>query len=60
MNYLTRSFSYGLFPLVKLLLGFSWSEKGGLFVNVALFMGPQHSEQNQAMANNERLLCGKL
>ena len=34
MNYLTRSFSYGLCPLVKLLLGFSWIEKGGLFLNV--------------------------
>ena len=34
---------YGLCPLVKLLLGFSWIEKGGLFLNVALFMGPQYS-----------------
>ena len=49
MNYLTRSFSYGLCPLVKLLLGFSWIEKGGLFLNVALFMEPQYSEQNQSM-----------
>ena len=31
MNYLTRSSFYGLCPLVKLLLGFSWIEKGGLF-----------------------------
>ena len=54
INYVTRSFSYGLCPLVKLLLGFSWIEKGGLFVNVALFMGPQYSEQNQSMANNEK------
>ena len=54
MNYLTRSFSYGLCPLVKLLLGFSWIEKDGLFLNVALFMGPQYSEQNQSMANNEK------
>ena len=54
MNYLTRSFSYGLCPLVKLLLGFSWIEKGGLFLNVALFMGPQYSEQNQSMANNKK------
>ena len=30
MNYLTRSSLYGLRPLVKLLLGFSWIEKGGL------------------------------
>ena len=28
MNYLTRSFPYGLCPLVKLLLGFSWIAKG--------------------------------
>ena len=54
MNYLTRSFFYGLCPLVKLLLGFSWIEKGGLFLNVALFMGPWYSEQNQSMANNEK------
>ena len=54
MNYLTRSFSYGLCPLVKLPLGLSWIEKGGLFLNVALFMGPQYSEQNQPMANNEK------
>ena len=54
MNYFTRSFSYGLCPLVKLLLGFSWIEKGGLFLNVALFMGPQYSEQNQSMTNNEK------
>ena len=60
MNYLTRSFSYGLCPLVKLLLGFSWIEKGGLFLNVALFMEPQYSEQNQSMATTKRLLCGKL
>ena len=37
-----------------LLLPFSWIEKGGLFLNVALFMGPQSSEQNQSMANNEK------
>ena len=54
MNYLTRSFSYGLCLLVKFLLGFSWIEKGGLFLNGALFMGPQYSEQNQSMANNEK------
>ena len=54
MNYLTRSFSYGLCPLVKSLLGFSWIEKGGLFLNVALFMRPQYPEQNQSMANNEK------
>ena len=59
-NYLTRSFSYGLCPLVKLLLGFSWIEKGGLFLNVELFMEPQYSEQNQSMATTKRLLCGKL
>ena len=45
---------YGLCPLVKLLIGFSWIEKGGLFLNVALFVGPQYSEQNQSMANNEK------
>ena len=28
----------------ELLLGFSWIEKGGLFLNVALFMGPQYTE----------------
>ena len=60
MNYLTRSFSYGLCPLVRLLLGFSWIEKGGLFLNVALFMEPQYSEQNQSMATTKRLLCSKL
>ena len=54
MNYLTRSFLYGLCPLVKLLLRFSWRGKGGLFLNVALFVGPQYSEQNQSMANNEK------
>ena len=35
MKYLTRSFFYGLCPLVKLLLGFSWMGKvgggGGLY-----------------------------
>ena len=45
---------YGLCPLVKLLLGFSWIEKGGLFLNVALFVGPQYSEKNQSMANNQK------
>ena len=39
MNYLTRSSFYGLCPLVKLLLGFSWIEKGGLFLNAAVFYG---------------------
>ena len=29
MTYLTRSFFYGLCPLVKLLLGFSWMGKVG-------------------------------
>ena len=29
---------------MKLLLGFSWIEKGGLFLNVVLFMGPQYTE----------------
>ena len=58
MNYLTQSFFYYLCALVKLLLGFSWIEKGGLFLNVALFMGPQYPEQNQSMANNEKaFLC---
>ena len=52
MNCSMRSSFYGICPLVKLLLGFSWIEKGGLFLNVA-FMGPQYSEQNQSMANNE-------
>ena len=37
MNYLMRSFFYGSCPLVKLPLGFSWIQKGGLFLNVALF-----------------------
>ena len=54
LNHLTRSFFYGLCPLVKLLLGFSWIEKDGLFLNVELFMGPQYLEQNQSMANNEK------
>ena len=44
INYLSRSFFYGLCALVKLLLGLSWIEKGGLFLNVALFMGPQYTE----------------
>ena len=39
MNYLTRSSFYGLCPLVKLLLGFSWIEKGGLFLNAAVVYG---------------------
>ena len=60
MKYLTRSFFYGFCPLVKLLLGFSRMGKGGLFLNVALFVGPRYSEQNQSMANNENTLCGKL
>ena len=38
----------------EILLGFSWIEKDGLFLNVALFMGPQYSEQNHSMANNEK------
>ena len=54
MNYLMQSFFYGLCPLVKLLLGCSWKGKGGLFLNVALFVGPRHSEQNQSMAINEK------
>ena len=55
MNYLTRSFLfYGLRSLVKLRLGFSLMGKGGLFLNVALFVGPQYSEQNQSMANNDK------
>ena len=29
-------------------------EKGGVFLNVALFMGPQYSEQNKSIANNEK------
>ena len=29
-------------------------EKGVLFLNVALFVGPQYSEQNQSEANNEK------
>ena len=32
----------------------TWIEKGVLFLNVALFMGPQYLEQNQSMANNEK------
>ena len=32
----------------------TWIEKGVVFLNVALFMGPQYSEQNQSMANNEK------
>ena len=39
MNYLTRCSFYGLCPLVKLLLGFSWIEKGGLFLNAAVVYG---------------------
>ena len=27
---------------------------GGVFLNVALFVVPQYSEQNQSMANNEK------
>ena len=53
---MTRSIFYGLCPLVKLLLGRSWIENGGFFLNVALFMRPQYPEQNQstAMANNDK------
>ena len=29
---------------MKLLFGFSWIEKNGLFLNVALFMGRQYTE----------------
>ena len=54
MNYVTRSFFYGSCPLVKLPLGFSWIKKGGLFLNVALFMGPQYSKRKKSMANNEK------
>ena len=55
MNYLSRTFFTALCPLLKLLLGFSWPEtEGWLFLNVALFMVPQYSEQNQSMANNEK------
>ena len=54
---------YELFDAVLLLRPFSvgaiatWvflDEKGGLFLNVALFMGPQYTEQNQSMGNNEK------
>ena len=31
-----------------------WMGKGGLFLIVALFVGPQYSKQNQSMANNEK------
>ena len=41
---MTQSFFYGLCPLGKLLLGFSWIEKDGLFLNVGLFVGPQYTE----------------
>ena len=44
INYLSWSFFYSLMSVGELLLGFSWIEKGGLFVNVALFMGPQYTE----------------
>ena len=54
MNYLTRSYFYGLCPLVKLPLGFSWIGKGGPSLNSALFVGPKYSEQNQSMSNNEK------
>ena len=60
MNYLTRSFFYGLCPLVKLLLGFSWMGKGGLFLNVALFVGPQYLDQNQSMAHNQKTFMWKV
>ena len=39
---------------MKLLLGFSWIK------NVALFMGPQYSEQNQSMANNGKVTLMNL
>ena len=60
MKYLTRSFFYGLCSLVKLLLEFSWMGKGGLFLNVALFVGPQYLEQNQSMANSEKTFVWKV
>ena len=43
-----------LMSVGELLLGLSWIEKGGPFLNVALFMGPQYPEQNQSMANNDK------
>ena len=44
INYLMQSYSYSLCSLGKSLLGFSWIEKSGFFLNVALFMGPQYTE----------------
>ena len=56
MNYSFDAFVffYGFCPLVKLLLGFPWIEKDGLFLKAALFMGPQYSEENQSMANSKK------
>ena len=54
MNYLTRTFFYGFISFGEIATWVSWIEKGGLFLNVALFMGPQYSEQNKSIANNEK------
>ena len=53
MKYLTRSSFYGLCPLVKLLLGFSWIEKGGLFLNAAVVYGTLVFGTESVDGNNE-------
>ena len=45
---------YNFMSVGEIATWFSGIEKGGLFLNVALFMGPQYSEQNKSIANNEK------
>ena len=55
MKYFTRSFFLPLMTVGEIATWvFLDGGKGGLFLNVALFLGPQYSEQNQSMANNEK------
>ena len=44
INYLKRPFFTAYVRWWNYNLGFTWIEKGGLFLNVALFMGPQYTE----------------
>ena len=39
---------------MKLLLGFSWIEKGGLFLNVALFTGPRSVFMTESVDGKQR------
>ena len=54
MKYLTRSFFLRLMSVGEIATWVFLDGKGGLSLNVALFVGPQYSEQDQSMANNEK------